>query len=205
MTTISIIGAGNMAAAIGGRVARAGHTVEVMSRDHTRGEALAAQIGHGAIAGTYGQRPRGEVVIVAVLYAGAVDAVTQFGDALSGKTIVDITNPFNADVSGLATGPGDSVAHRIAAVLPEDAHVVKAFNTIYGGAISSGTGVDAFFAGDDSQAKARLAELLNSLGMRAVDAGGLEMAHALEWAGLLLVGVSRSGAGFDIALATQAL
>ena len=205
MTTISIIGAGNMAAAIGGRVARAGHTVEVMSRDHTRGEALAAQIGHGAIAGTYGQRPRGEVVIVAVLYAGAVDAVTRFGDALSGKTIVDITNPFNADGSGLATGPGDSVAHRIAAVLPEDAHVVKAFNTIYGGAISSGTAVDAFFAGDDSQAKARLAELLNSLGMRAVDAGGLEMAHALEWAGLLLVGVSRSGAGFDIALATQAL
>ena len=205
MTTISIIGAGNMAAAIGGRAARAGHTVEVMSRDHARGEALAAQIGHGATAGTYGQRPRGELVVVAVLHAGAVEAVTQFGDALSGKTVVDITNPFNADGSGLLTGPGDSVAHRIAAALPDGAQVVKAFNTIYGGAISGGKTVDAFFAGDDVRAKTQVAELLQSLGLRPLDAGGLDMAHALEWAGLLLVGLSRSGAGFDIALATQAL
>ena len=205
MTTISIIGAGNMAAAIGGRAARAGHTVEVMSRDHARGEALAAQIGQGATAGTFGQRPQGEVVVIAVLYAGAVDAVTQFGDALSGKTIVDITNPFNADGSGLVTGPGDSMAHRITAALPEDAHVVKAFNTIYGGAISGDKRVDAFLAGDDGQAKTRVAELLASLGLRPLDAGGLEMAHSLEWAGLLLVGLSRSGAGFDIALAAQTL
>lgn len=205
MTTISIIGAGNMAAAIGGRAARAGHTVEVISRDHARGEALAAQIGEGATAGTFGQRPQGEVVVVAVLYAGAVDAVTEFGEALSGKTIVDITNPFNADGSGLVTGPGDSMADRLAATLPGDARVVKALNTIYGGAISGGKEVDAFLASDDDQAKALVAELLRSLGLRPLDAGGLEMAHALEWAGLLLVGLSRSGAGFDIALAAQAL
>lgn len=57
-------------------------------------------------------------------------------DALSGKTIVDITNPFNADGSGLVSGPGDSVVHQIDPALPEDARVVKAFNTIYGGAFS---------------------------------------------------------------------
>jgi predicted dinucleotide-binding enzyme len=205
MTRISIIGAGNMAAAIGGRAARAGHVVEVMSRNRTRSESLAAQIGHGATAGTFGERPRGEVVVLAVLHAGAVDAVSQFGGALSGTTVVDITNPFNADGSGLVTSPGDSMADRIAAALPEDAHVVKAFNTIYGGAISGGKTVDAFFAGDDAGAKARVAELLGSLGMRPLDAGGLEMAHALEWAGLLLVGLSRSGAGFDVALAAQPL
>ncbi|MGI3786040.1 MAG: hypothetical protein ACRYG2_35285 [Janthinobacterium lividum] len=50
-----------------------------MSRDHARGEALAAQLGHGATAGTVRQRPRTEVVVVAVLYANAVDAVSQFG------------------------------------------------------------------------------------------------------------------------------
>ena len=205
MTTISIIGAGNMAAAIGGRAARAGHTVEVLSRNHARGEALAARIGPGATAGTFGRPPRGEVVVLAVLYAGAVDAVLQLGDALSGKTVVDITNPFNADGSGLVTGPGDSMADRIAAVLPEGAHVVKALNTIYGGAISGDRDVDAFLAGEDGPAKARVAELLTSLGLRPLDAGGLEMAHALEWAGLLLVDLSRSGAGFDIGLAAEAL
>lgn len=205
MSTISIIGAGNMAAAIGGRAARAGHAVEVMSRDADQAQALAARIGHGATVGTFGEQPTGEIVILAVLYAGAVDAVARFGDALSGKIVIDITNPFNVDGSGLVTSPGDSMADRIAAALPEDAHVVKAFNTLYGGAISGGAEVDAFFAGGDAGAKARVTEFLESLGLRPLDAGGLEMTHALEWAGLLLVGVSRNGAGFDIALATQAL
>ncbi|SEQ80635.1 NADPH-dependent F420 reductase [Microlunatus flavus] len=204
MSTITILGAGNMAAAIGGRAARAGHTVEVMSRDADRARALAERLGHGAVAGTFGERPAGDLVVLAVLHAGAVDAVGQFGEALSGKVVVDITNPFNADGSGLVTGPGDSVADRVAAVLPGDAHVVKAFNTVYGGAISSGAPMAAFFAGDD-EVKPLVAGFLESLGMRPLDAGGLEMAHALEWAGLLLVGVSRNGAGFDVALGVDAV
>ena len=205
MSTISIIGAGNMAAAIGGRAARAGHVVELMSRDSAQAEVLAARIGPGATVGTFGERPVGDIVIVAVQYAGAVDAVTRFGEQLSGKTVIDITNPFNDDASGLVTGPDDSMTHRIAAALPEDAHVVKAFNTIYGGAINRGESIAALFAGDDTEAKTRVAEFVESLGMRPLDAGGMELAHALEWAGLLLVGLSRNGAGFDIALATQAL
>jgi predicted dinucleotide-binding enzyme len=205
MSTISIIGAGNMAAAIGGRAARAGHVVELMSRDTAKAQALADQIGSGAIVGTFSERPVGDLVIVAVQYAGAVDAVTRFGELLSGKTVIDITNPFNADGSGLVTGPDDSMTHRITAALPEDVRVVKAFNTIYGGAISRGGSITAMLAGDDTEAKAGVAEFLESLGMRPLDAGGIEMAHALEWAGLLLVGLSRNGAGFDIALATQAL
>lgn len=205
MSTITIIGAGTMAAAIGGRAARAGHAVQIMSRDDDRARALAERIGPGATAGTFGERPTGDLVVLAVLHAGAVDAVTRFGDALRGTTVIDVTNPFDADGSGLVTGPHDSVAHRVAAALPEDAHVVKAFNTIYGGAISGGAPVAAFLAGDDVDAKARVTEFLESLGMRPLDAGGLEMAHALEWAGLLLVGVSRNGAGFDIALDARAV
>ena len=205
MITISIIGAGNMAAAIGARAAHVGHPVEVISRDTARAQALATRLGHDTNVGTFGERPTGDIVILAVLSAGAVEAVTRFGDTLGGKTVIDITNPFNADASGLVTGPNDSMAHRISAELPKDTHVVKAFNTIYGGAISSGEPIAAFFAGDDIEAKARVAEFLETLGMRPLDAGGLGMAHALEWAGLMLVGLSRSGAGFNIALATQAL
>jgi predicted dinucleotide-binding enzyme len=40
--------------------------------------------------------------------------------------------------------------------------------------------------------------------MRPLDAGGLEMAYVLESAGMLLVGVARNGAGFDIALGAKA-
>jgi len=41
MSTISIIGSGSMAAMVGGRIAKAGHTVEVVSRDNKKAQALA--------------------------------------------------------------------------------------------------------------------------------------------------------------------
>ncbi len=205
MATISIIGSGNMAATIGTRAAKHGHTIEIMSRDTNKAQALADQIGNRATVGTFGTRPAGDIVIIAVLYAGAVDVVAHYGDALSGKILVDITNPFNADASGLVTTAGDSMSQRIAAAGPEDTHTVKAFNTIFQSVLAEDKPVDVFFAGDGAEAKARVAAFLESLDMRPVDAGGLEMAHVLEWAGILLVGVARNGAGFDIALGAKAL
>ncbi|KQU68127.1 NADP oxidoreductase [Phycicoccus sp. Root563] len=200
MTSISIIGSGNMAAAIGTRAARHGHTVEIMARDSARAQALAEQIGNGATVGSYGARPAGDIVVVAVLFAGAVDVVRHYGEALAGKVLVDITNPFNADASGLATTAGHSVSEQMAAVAPEGAHVVKAFNTIFGGVLAADEPVDLLFAGDGAEARSAVAAFLESLGLRPRDAGELDMAHALEWAGLMLVGVARNGGGFDIAL-----
>src|ERR1700760_3452625 len=103
MTTISIIGSGNMASAIGTRAAKHGHTVELMSRNTEKAQTLAEQIGNGTTVGTYGDVPKGEIVIVAVLYAAGGDAVSSVGDALAGKSLVDISNPFNADADGLVT------------------------------------------------------------------------------------------------------
>jgi 8-hydroxy-5-deazaflavin:NADPH oxidoreductase len=200
MTTLSIIGSGNMATAIGTRAAKHGHTVELMSRNTAKAQALAEKIGNGATVGTFGARPAGDIVILAVLYAGAVDVVTHYGDALAGKILVDITNPFNADASGLVTTPGNSVSQQIAAVAPEGAHVVKTFNSVFGGVLAEEKALDALFAGDSAEAKARVAAFLESLDMRPLDAGGLEMTHVLEWAGILLVGLANNGAGFDIAL-----
>ena len=200
MTTISIIGSGNMATAIGTRAAKHGHTVELMSRNTAKAQALADRIGNAASVGTFGARPAGDIVILAVLYAGAVDVVAHYGEALAGKILVDITNPFNADVSGLATTAGNSVSQQIAAAAPEGAHVVKAFNSIFSGVLAERTPLDVFYAGDSAEAKDRVAALLTSLDMRARDAGGLDMAYALEWAGILLVGLARNGAGFDVAL-----
>lgn len=205
MSTITIIGSGNMAAAIGTRAANHGHTVEIMSRNPAKAKALVDQIGDAATVGTFGAPPVGDIVILAVLYANAVDVVTHYGGALDGKILVDITNPFNADASGLVTSAGDSVSDRIAAAAPQSTRTVKAFNTIFGGVLAADTPIDVFYAGDSGDAKEHAAAFIESLGMRALDAGGLEMAHALEWAGLLLVGLARSGAGFDAALAVAAV
>ena len=205
MTIISIIGSGNMATAIGTRAAKHGHTIEFMSRNTAKAQALADHIGNRATVGTFGATPLGDIVIVAVLYTGAVEVVANYGDALAGKILVDITNPFNADVSGLVTTAGDSVSRQIAAAVPEGTHVVKAFNSIFRDVLALDKPVDVFFAGDSAEAKARVAAFLESLDMRPLDAGGLEMASVLEWAGILLVGLARNGAGFDIALGAKAL
>ena len=199
MTTITIIGSGNMATAIGTRAAKHGHTIELMSRDTAKAQALADQIGNGTTVGTYGTPPAGDIVILAVLYAGAIDVVQHYGEALSGKILVDITNPFNADATGLVTTAGNSAAEQIAAAA-EGVHVVKAFNSIFSGVIAEDKPLDVFLAGDGAEAKATVAAFLESLDTRPLDAGGLEMAHVLEWAGILLVGLARNGAGFDIAL-----
>ncbi len=205
MTTISIIGSGNMATAIGTRAAKHGHTIELMSRNTAKAQELADQIGHGATVGTFGQTPAGDIVIVAVLHAGAVDVVAHYGDALAGKILVDITNPFNADASGIVTNAGNSVSQQIAAAAPKSAHVVKAFNTIFGGVIATDKPLDVFFAGDDAEAKTRFAAFLQSLDMRPRDTGGLDMTYVLEWTGILLMGLARNGTGFDVALRAEVL
>ena len=203
MTTISIIGSGNMAAVIGTRAAKHGHTVELMSRNTAKAQALADQIGNGATVGTFGTRPAGDIVILAVLHTGAVEVVAHYGEALAGKIIIDITNPFNADVSGLVTTAGDSLSQQIVAAAPETAHVVKAFNSIFRGVLAEDRPLDAFFAGANTEAKARVATFLQSLDLRPLDAGDLEMTHTLEWTALLLVALARTNTNFNTALTAE--
>jgi predicted dinucleotide-binding enzyme len=59
-----------MATAVGARVAKHGHTIELMSRNTAKAQALADQISNGATVGTFDARPAGDIVIVAVLYGG---------------------------------------------------------------------------------------------------------------------------------------
>ena len=200
MTTISIIGSGNMATAIGTRAAKHGHSIEILSRSTDKAQALADQIGNGATVGTFGATPAGDIVIVAVPYTHAVSVVAQYGESLAGKILVDISNPFNADASGLVTTAGRSAAQEIAAAAPAGTPVVKALNTVFGHVLAQDKRLDAFLAGDGTDAKARVGAFLESVDLRPLDVGGLEMASVLESTGILLMGLARNGAGFDLAL-----
>jgi 8-hydroxy-5-deazaflavin:NADPH oxidoreductase len=201
MRTISIIGTGGMAAAIGGRTAKAGYTVEIVNRDPAKARALANKLGAGATTGTYGAALASDIVILAVPYGSAAAVVTDFGEALDGKVIIDITNPVAPDMSGLVTPHGSSGAQEIAKGAPADAHVVKAFNTIFGHVLAKGERLDAFLAADDAEAKARASTFIESLGLRPLDVGGLQMAQTLEALGLMMIGLAKNGAGtWDIAM-----
>ncbi|MFL6638901.1 MAG: NADPH-dependent F420 reductase [Paraburkholderia graminis] len=201
MSTISIIGAGTMATAVAGRIAKAGHTVEVLNRDPAKARALADKLSAGATTGTYAAAPTGDIVILAVPYGSAAAVVADYGNALEDKVIVDITNPVAPDLSGLVTPHGSSGAQEIAKGLPATAHVVKAFNTVFGHVLAKNGRLDAFIAADDAQAKARVSTLIESLGLRPLDVGGLHMAATLEALGLMMIGLAKNGAGtWDIAL-----
>jgi predicted dinucleotide-binding enzyme len=190
-----------MAAAIAGRTANAGHTVEVISRDSAKAQALADKLAAGATTGTYGAVPAGDIVILAIPYAGAASVVAEYADALDGKVIIDITNTASPDLKGLVSPGGSSGAQEIAKIAPASAHVVKAFNTLFGHVLAKGGRLDAFIAADDPEAKARVSTFIESLGLRPLDVGGLHMAQTLEALGLMMIGLAKNGAGtWDIAL-----
>ena len=201
MSSISIIGTGNMARAIGALAVAGGNTVEVIGRDRSKAADLATTLGGSTTTGEFGAAPAGDIVIVALRYADVVPVITQYGNALADKVIVDISNPFNADADGLALPADTSIAQEVAKAAPAGARVVKAFNTVFGHVLEKGRTLDVFMAGDDAQAKAAVAELVRSLGLRPLDVGGLTMAHWLEGTGLVLMGLARHGLdNFDVAL-----
>ncbi|WP_405775465.1 NADPH-dependent F420 reductase [Streptomyces sp. NBC_00859] len=192
MSSISIVGLVNMARALAGRALAAGNTVEILGRNQSKAKEVAAVLG-GATVGTAGDVPAGDIVILAVPYAGAAAVVKEYGDALRGKIIVDITNPVTPDLQGFVVPDDSSGAQEIAKAAPDDAHVVKAFNTVFSHVVAAGSAegrpVDVFIAGTDAQAKARVSAFIESLGLRPWDTGDLFMARALENVGLLELGL----------------
>jgi 8-hydroxy-5-deazaflavin:NADPH oxidoreductase len=194
-TKIGIIGAGNMGRAFATRLAAAGHTVTITATDPAHAEEAAAKAGANARA----VRPDGiardtDLLILAVPYAAAADAIRGAGD-VTGKTVVDISNPVTPDYSALALGFSTSAAEEIQKAVPT-AKVVKAFNTIYAqvlGTTPGGTRAQVFYAGDDAMAKAAVREVIESMGFEAVDAGPLGNARLLEPLGMLNIYLGYAG------------
>jgi predicted dinucleotide-binding enzyme len=203
MSSISVIGLGNMAGALAGRALAGGNAVEIIGRDPAKAKELAATLGDAAV-GTAGAAPTGDIVILAVPYASALSIVADYGPSLAGKVIIDITNPFDSTNTALVTPEGSSGAQEIAKVVHPGAAVVKAFNTLFAGPLAAGQAagqpVDVFIAGDDAQAKARVSAFIESLGLRPLDTGDLAFAHWLEGAGLLILGQAIQHEDFSLTI-----
>jgi predicted dinucleotide-binding enzyme len=177
-------GTGNMGSALATQLTRAGHALRITARDPAKAEALAAA-NPGAVAAAPADALDGsDVVIVATGYADAVSALRSLG-SLTGKVVIDITNPLTADFMGLTLGHDTSAAEEIAKAVPE-AEVVKAFNTLFaqvladGPQFADGQVAAAFFAGDSERAKQTAKALIESLGYTPVDAGPLKNSRYLE-------------------------
>jgi len=193
---IAILGAGSVGGTLGGRWSSSHEVVfgvrEGSSRSLPAG-ASSASI-RDAVAGA-------EVVVLATPWPAVPDALKSAGD-LSGKVLLDATNPLGAGMK-LDVGPnGESGAERIAAMAP-GARVVKVFNTTGFGNMADpsygGEPTVMFYAGDDAAAKDVARQLALDLGFDAIDAGGLERARQLEHLAALWIGLAYGGHGRDIA------
>jgi predicted dinucleotide-binding enzyme len=98
-----------------------------------------------------------------VLFDSAVPVVSEYGEALADKIVVDITNPSKPSATELAIPDGTSIAQMVAKAAPASTHVVKAFNTLFRDVLAAGGPPDVFMAGHDAQAKASVSAFITSL------------------------------------------
>lgn len=198
---ITIIGAGNMGRGIGTRAVAGGHSVTFVDVHPEVAEKTAQDVRASAKNGakvstaSLGEVQLGDLVIFAVWYGTNIELAKQLGNKLAGKIVVDIANPLNSTYDGLATAPDSSSAEDLAKAIASGAKVVKAFNTTYAGTLLAGQvdgqPLDVFIAGDDADAKSKVAQIVTDGGMRAVDTGPLSRARYIE--GLQLLHIVTEG------------
>lgn len=204
---VGVIGAGNMGSAFARRLGGAGHDVFITSRTLDEAKRVAKTLPEHVEAVEQSQlADRVDVLIAATPFGEQVAALRGAGD-LSGKTVIEISNPLTADMSGLTVGHTTSAAEEVAKALGT-ANVVKAFNTVFaqvlGDGLSGGARVQVFYAGDDENAKRTVRSLIDSMRFEPVDAGPLRNARYLEPLGMLNIYLGyMAKMGTDIAPAVQ--
>ena len=184
--TIAMIGTGDLGRALGPEFAALGHEVIYGSRNPERAEVreLVSRTGSNAsAAGPAEAAARADVVMLAVPWNALEAVMANIGD-LSGKIVIDPTNPRMVGDDGLRDYAVDpSNAQWVQRWAPQ-ARVVKAFNTMNWVTMvdpaSAGGPVTVPIVGDDPEAKAFVASLVEGVGLQPVDLGPLRYARGLE-------------------------
>jgi 8-hydroxy-5-deazaflavin:NADPH oxidoreductase len=169
---IAIIGDGNVGSALHKGLQRAGYELQMTGKDPRKVREAGAWA---------------EAIILAVPFSAIDETISELGDSLSGKTLVDATNALSPSYQ-LAIGFTTSGAEELQKKAPR-AKVVKAFNTIFAANMSTGKvkgeSLSILAAGDDAKAKEHVLAMARDIGFDAVDAGPLLNARWLETLGFL--------------------
>ncbi len=186
---VGVIGSGIVGQTLADGFLRHGYDVMRGSREPSKLAAWKAGAGARARTGTFGDAAGfGELVVLAVKGTAALDAVRACGLALTGKIVVDATNPI-ADappVNGVIpffTGPNASLMETLQAAAPT-ARFVKAFSCV-GNALMVNPSLPGgrptmFICGNDEAAKRLVSQILDQFGWETEDMGAVEAARAIE-------------------------
>jgi NADPH-dependent F420 reductase len=198
-------GTGALGAGLALRWAQGGQPVVIGSRSPERAEQAAARVREAVpgaeIEGLVNEEAagRGPVVFLTVPFRAQSENLTNLRGALSADQIlVDCTVPLAAAVSGRATRSlgvwQGSAAQQAAEMTPDGVTVVAALHTVSApvlGDLERALDEDVLVCGDRKADKARVASLVERIdGLRAVNAGALEMARIVEQLTPLLISVN---------------
>ena len=197
MQTVTILGAGKVGRTLGERLAQAGATVRFGVRDSgAKGELLTGALAGAKALAIPEAAAAAEVILLTVPAAAAEDALRAAGD-LTGKIVVDCTNPVRWDGGPVPAPPAaGSVTQSLAASFP-GVRFLKGFNhfgveIMARPALPAGP-ADALFAGDDADAKSVVMKLAAGMGFRPQDAGPLRNAPLLEHLAVLWIHLGTVG------------
>lgn len=191
-------GTGEQGRGLALRLAIAGHTVSIGSRDAERAATIAAELGHGVRGVANSQCARdADVVIVAVPWSGHGDLLATLVDDLAGKVVVDCVNPLGFDKGGAFALPVEegSAAQQAAAIL-SSSRVVAAFHHVSAVLLLDETvqdlGTDVLVLGDDRDATDLVQALAGRIpGMRGIYGGRLRNAGQVEAMTANLISINR--------------
>lgn len=183
---LGVIGSGNIGKGVGSWAAKVGYDVTFSAKNEAGAKSAAQAAGHSAkAANVRGAVEAADLVLLAVPYGAVKEVLTDIRPLFRGKTVIDATNPLSADFSSLTLGFTTSAAEEIAKLVP-DAHVVKAFNTVFAQVYASqnpkiqGKAISVFVAGDNKDATEKVQTLITKMGFDVVNAGPLKSARNLE-------------------------
>jgi NADPH-dependent F420 reductase len=203
---IAIIGAtGALGFGLTLRWGRAGVPVVLGSRDATRAAEAAERAGAALPDGRFEgyenaeAAAKAEVVLLSVPFRSQSETLTNLKQALRpGQLVIDATVPLAAAVSGRATRMlgvwQGSAAQQAQEMVPDGVRVVSALHTVSAsscGDLDEGLDEDVLVCGDKREDKDRVIALIERIeGLRAIDAGRLEMARITESLTALLISIN---------------
>jgi NADPH-dependent F420 reductase len=203
---VSIIGAsGALGFGLALRWGRAGVPVIIGSRDAARADEAARRAQAAVPGGDFTAAENAEaatragIVVLSVPFRNQSETLTNLKGALrEGQILVDATVPLAAAVSGRATRSlgvwQGSAAQQAAEMVPDGVRVVSALETVSAahlGDLDHVLDEDVLVCGDRREDKQTVMELIERIdGLRAVDAGRLEMARITEQLTPLLISIN---------------
>lgn len=203
--TIAVIGTGDVAAALGPEFAAQGHKIVYGSRDPSRDSVLelVRRTGGDATATTPADSVIGADMVVLAVPGELVESITKGLGDLSGKIIIDPTNALGRDDDGLFEITVDTSNGEIIQAAAPGAYVVKAFNTLNWRTMvdpeTAGGPVSIPLVGDNDEAKAAVAKLIERMGLEPIDLGPLRFSRHVE--GMLILWINSrfgdTGESFD--------